>query len=310
MTIAINKTIATLPHLSTFLAENSDAVVGWGRKASGRRAQWLARLLRRNFVLLEDGFIRSVARQDPPLSLIVDDVGVYYDAFGSSRMEQAISRGADAAQAEHARRLAHLWREHRVSKYNHSPEFAGTLPLPYVLVVDQTFGDLSIDRGLAATSSFNDMLAAALNEHPDATIIVKVHPDVITKGRRGHFSSEMLQHERVMTMGGAYHSPSLIEHAAAVYTVTSLMGFEALLWNRPVRCFGMPFYAGWGLTEDMLVAPSRRHRARLEDIVHAALVEAARYADPVNGEAWDAERAILHVGRERERLLAAGTLHS
>ena len=36
------------------------------------------------------------------------------------------------------------------------------------------------------------------------------------------------------------------------------MGFEALLWGRPVHCFGMPFYAGWGLTQDRLVPPERR----------------------------------------------------
>ena len=53
-------------------------------------------------------------------------------------------------------------------------------------------------------------------------------------------------------------APALIEAAAALYTVTSQMGFEALLWGRPVRVFGLPFYAGWGLTRDALAAPSRR----------------------------------------------------
>ena len=40
------------------------------------------------------------------------------------------------------------------------------------------------------------------------------------------------------------------------------MGFEALLWGKPVRCFGMPFYAGWGLTRDELPAPARARPAR------------------------------------------------
>ena len=305
MTIATNQTIAKLPHLATFLADHPAAVAGWGRKSSGRRAMWLARLLRREFVLLEDGFVRSAARRSAPLSLIVDDLGVYYDARQPSRMERSISQGADVQQTARAARVADLWRRHRISKYNHAPDFAGVLPRPYVLVVDQTYGDLSIAGGLAGADSFNAMLTAALSDHSDATIVVKSHPDVLSEGKQGHFTHELLRHQRVLTLGEACHSPSLIEHAAAVYCVTSLMGFEALVWNRPVRCFGMPFYAGWGLTEDALPPPPRRHGASLEDVVHAALVAVARYADPASGAAWDAERTIAHVAGERTSLLAA-----
>ena len=34
-------------------------------------------------------------------------------------------------------------------------------------------------------------------------------------------------------------------------TMTSLAGFEALLRGKPVTTHGQPFYAGWGLTEDI-----------------------------------------------------------
>lgn len=39
---------------------------------------------------------------------------------------------------------------------------------------------------------------------------------------------------------------SLLAGADVVYTVTSQMGFEALMLGKEVHCFGMPFYAGWG----------------------------------------------------------------
>ena len=35
-----------------------------------------------------------------------------------------------------------------------------------------------------------------------------------------------------------------------VYVVSSTMGFEALLAGKSVTCFGMPWYAGWGATDD------------------------------------------------------------
>lgn len=308
MIIATTQTIASLPHLATFLAEHPRAVAGWGRKTSGRRAVWLAWLLRRKFALLEDGFIRSVARQGQALSLLVDDVGVYYDAGRPSAMELSISRGADAEQAARADRIAGLWRVHRISKYNHAPEFSGSLPDSYVLVVDQTFGDLSIAGGMASPASFHEMLAAAIAENPGATIVVKVHPDVVSKGKRGHFPPELLEHPRVLAIGAECHAPSLIEGASAVYCVTSLMGFEALVWDRPVRCFGMPFYAGWGLTEDALPPPPRRRRAALADVVHAALVAIARYADPATGAPWEIEQTIDHVAAQRATLFPATAL--
>lgn len=308
MTIATTKTIARLPHLATFLADQPGAVAGWGRKPSGQRAIWLSRLLRRRFVLLEDGFIRSVARQSAPLSLIVDDLGAYYDARSPSRMESTISDDANQRDCARAAQIAELWRRHRISKYNHAPDLSLALPRPYVLVVDQTYGDLSIVGGLAGAHTFAAMLEAAISENPGVTVVVKVHPDVLTKTVRGHFSADSLHHPQVVVMADACHAPDLIEHAAAVYCVTSLMGFEALVWGRPVRCFGMPFYAGWGLTHDEQRAPPRRHQAPLEAVVHAALVSLARYADPATGAPWTVEQTIAHVSVERPRLLAAQAL--
>jgi capsular polysaccharide export protein len=39
------------------------------------------------------------------------------------------------------------------------------------------------------------------------------------------------------------------------------MGFEALLLGKAVHCFGMPFYAGWGLTHDSKTCPRRQGRS-------------------------------------------------
>jgi capsular polysaccharide export protein len=100
----------------------------------------------------------------------------------------------------------------------------------------------------------------------------------------------------------------LIREAAAVYAVTSLIGFEALLHDRPVHCFGMPFYAGWGLTHDRLPAPHRRGAARVEDLAHAALVVVPRYAHPDTGAPIEAAQAIAIAAAQRADLLAEPAL--
>ena len=297
--IPANRRIAAIPHLQRFLADEPRAVAGWGRKRSGRRAEVLARWLRRPCLLLEDGFVRSVARDDPPLSLIIDPVGVYYDATAPSALEHTIAAGVDDRQADRARALAGAWCDGHVSKYNHAADYAGALPERYVLVVDQTFGDLSVALGLADAASFRAMFDVALAENPDCEVVVKVHPDVFTRARRGWLDIPRADRDRVMVIGADCHAARLLDHARAVYTVTSLMGFEALLRGKPVRCFGMPFYAGWGLTTDELPAPVRRCPATFEALVHAALVSCSRYINPADGTSWQAEDVIAHVAAAR-----------
>ena len=69
-----------------------------------------------------------------------------------------------------------------------------------------------------------------------------------------------------------------------VWTITSTLGFEALIRGVPVTCLGMPFYAGWGLTEDRgPVAERRTARPSLAALAHAALIDYPRYFDPVTG---------------------------
>lgn len=304
MVIATTRIIARMPHLGTFLADHPDAVAGWGRKRSGSHARWMARLLGRAYVLLEDGFIRSVERHAATMSLIVDDVGAYYDASRPSRMEMAIAAGVDEVRAARARDVISAWRLNGISKYNHAPDYDDRLPDPYVLVADQTFGDLSVAGGLADAASFAAMLAAAISENPDRTVLVKVHPDVMTGRKRGYLP-DRINHPRVEVVGSDRHVARLLRGAEAVYCATSLIGFEALLWGKPVRCFGMPFYAGWGLTGDELAAPARRHAATLEDVAHAALIALPRYADPCDGTAWEVEQAIAHVAARRAELFGA-----
>ncbi|MGA0610320.1 capsular polysaccharide biosynthesis protein [Caldimonas sp. KR1-144] len=275
-----------------------EAVIGWGLKgAFARDAEWAARQ-GLPYLAIEDGFLRSVAlgNVDGPLSVSVDDLGVYYDAQRPSRLERAIARSHSSADTARAEALAAAWRHGRLSKYNHAREVPAPVDGPFVLVVDQTFGDASIALGLASESSFPRMLEAALDEHPGVPVVLKVHPDVIAGRKRAHFAALPAgAASRVTLLSSDAHPPSLLEAADAVYVVTSQMGFEALMWGKPVRTFGMPFYAGWGLTQDALPAPERRrtaHKVGLPDLVHAALVEYPRYLDPETRERCEPERVF------------------
>lgn len=280
------------------------AVLAWGRKPSARRAERLARERSLPLWRCEDGFLRSLALgpDGPPWSLVLDDLGIYYDAQAPSRLEQLIPRPLSVGQRQRADSLRHLWCQERVSKYNamrDSARPAGS----YVLVVDQTEGDRSIRCGMADQQSFQRMLEAALSHHPDCRVLVKTHPDVVAGRKRGHLGVTALRHARVELCADGGHPTALLAGAQAVYVVTSQLGFEALLWGRPVHCFGMPFYAGWGLTNDASPAPPRRapHCPSIDQLVHAALIDYPRYLNPHSNQPCEAETLVRIIGLQRRR---------
>ncbi|ARP94063.1 beta-3-deoxy-D-manno-oct-2-ulosonic acid transferase [Bordetella genomosp. 13] len=279
-----------------------DRVLLWGKRPSAIRAERRARACGLGVLHVEDGFLRSVGLgpSDPPLSIVADDVGLYLDAEHPSRLEILIPRPLTMQQRARANTLAAAWREGRLSKYNHARDAAPGLWRDSVLVVDQTMGDASILCGGADTSSFTRMLQAALDEHPHRRILLKVHPDVVSGRKRGHFDLSVLRgHARVTVLDRDLHPASLLDQVCAVYAVSSQLGFEALLWGLPVRLFGMPFYGGWGLTQDELPAPARRCPADIEQLIHAVLVEYCRYVDPETGERCQPETVMAWLALQR-----------
>lgn len=269
-----------------------DAVAGWGLRPSTRKARAYAAKHGLPYVALEDGFLRSFGTGEhfPPLSLVVDDAGIYYDCTRPSALERLLCSDADLLAADAA--LVSQARDRLLSaglsKYNHAPELQqGVLragDVQRVLVVDQTAGDMSVALGGADAATFEAMLAAALAENPRATIYVKTHPEV-TSGRKGGYLTGVQPDARTVVLRDAVNPMSLIAQMDKVYVVSSTMGFEALLAHKPVICFGVPWYAGWGVTDDRQPqhpAMARRagRRRSVDELFAAGYVHYTRYLNP------------------------------
>ncbi len=105
------------------------------------------------------------------------------------------------------------------------------------------------------------LLQAARQANPDAVLIYKPHPDVEAGLRHGAIPARMTWTalaDVIVPDGDA--DRACWTHVDEVWTMTSLLGFEALLRGKPVTCLGAPFYAGWGLTRDLGPIPDRRLR--------------------------------------------------
>jgi capsular polysaccharide export protein len=142
------------------------------------------------------------------------------------------------------------------------------------------------------------MLACAIQENPDADIIVKTHPEAFRGGRKGYFTGTKRE-GNVYPFTDPICPLSLLEYVDKVYCVTTQMGFEALMCGKQVTCFGAPFYSGWGLTDDRVKCARRTQLRSLEEIFHFAYIEYSRYMNPNTGQLCEIEEAIDYLVEKR-----------
>ena len=299
-----------LPEFDRFVHLNPlkpkpNAVIGWGLKPTSLRARQYAKRHQLPYIALEDGFIRSLGLGVDgfqPHSLVVDETGIYYDASRPSDLENWLNTASfNDEELVQAERCMALITRYRLSKYNHAPD----QPLQVssrarVLVVDQTAGDASIYYGGAQAESFQKMLEAALEAHPESDILVKIHPDVIAGKKQGHLLNAA-DHPRCRVISEDLNPWTLFDQVDHVYVVTSQLGFEALLAGKQVHCFGIPFYSGWGLTHDQVACHRRRIKRPLVEVFAAAYLRYCRYVNPYTRQSVTLEETIALIADQRRQ---------
>lgn len=259
------------------------------------------------FYHVEDGFVRSVslgAQRSPPASLLIDSRTLYYDARNASDLENTLQTydfAADKALMERADRCIRMLLDLRVSKYNLGKRISldtllGPKTRRRVLVIGQVETDASITFGCDRPVTNNDLVRLAASENPDAQIIYKPHPEVLHGTRKGASDPGEVAEICEILMEDIAPADAL-EGIDQVYTITSLMGFEALLRGIPVTCYGMPFYAGWGVTDDRQICGRRTRRLTVQEVFAATYLLRSRYFDPETEESTSLEAVILNLGK-------------
>lgn len=273
-----------------------DLVGVWGQSPTSPRGEAVAARAGAPVLRVEDAFLRSVlparAGGGPPLGLLLDEGGVHFDPRAPSDLERLLATHPmdDATLIARARAGIDRLRRADLSKYNAHDE---TPPPPpgYVLVIDQTLDDAAVRASGAGPDRFREMLALARAAHPGARIVVKGHPETVLGARPGHLGPADLGEG--MTHVGTPVSPwRLLDGAAAVWTISSGLGFEAILaGHRPV-VLGQPFYAGWGLSDDLRPVARRRRRLTAEQLFAGAMILHPRWFDPFRDRLGTFEDAL------------------
>ena len=245
---------------------------------------------------VEDAFLRSLhpgRSGEPPLGLLLDRKGVHFDASTPSDLEALLAAHPldDTALLDRARGAIARLKDLHLSKYSAvDPEIAPPEP-GYVLVIDQTQGDAAVSASQGDPALFREMLVMAQEENPGARVIIKAHPETRAGHRDGYYSDDDLS-DRVSILSDPISPWALLEGAVGVYTLSSQMGFEAILAGHKPRVFGQPFYAGWGLTQDETPLPNRRRNLTRAQLFAAAMLLYPKWYDPYHDRLCELETVL------------------
>lgn len=267
---------------------------------------WGAQEAPQGTLRMEDGLLRSTglgAALTPPLSLVLDEPSLYFDPAQKGRLDRLCNESGSLPVGEirRAERLISRIRRKGLTKYN----IQGDLPdiatdKRKILVAGQVEDDASLKFGASGWRTNHDLLAKTRDLNPDAYLMWKPHPDVEAGLRDGAVDPDVVAKLADITLAGVGANQAL-SAADEVWTICSTLGFEAVLREISVTCLGMPFYAGRGLTTDLVNRPDHRTTdVSLPGLAHACLIGYPRYFDPRDGQPISVEQAayLLESGLE------------
>ena len=276
-----------------------ETAVIWGLKPI--QAQENVKVIR-----LEDGFLRSVGlgiQFARPLSWIPDRTGMYFNALQPSDLEDLLNTHTFSEQElAAASELIELIVATEITKYNtgdsHFELPQDAIHRTKILVTGQVESDASIHFGAPGIQTNLELVKAVRQANPDAYIVYKPHPDVVSKSRKVGADEHRAKDFADLQVTDASIS-QVMNAVDEVHVLTSLAGFEALLRRKPVACYGVPFYAGWGLTTDKCSAPAainaykrRTQRLTLEALVAGTLIKYPLYVSRENGYYSNAKQTL------------------
>ncbi|MCO6548718.1 MAG: hypothetical protein J6583_13245, partial [Gilliamella sp.] len=211
-----------------------------------------------NAFRIEDGFIRSIGLGSNlvmPYSLVIDELGIYFNSQSMSELEfLLLNKKVNKEEKEKASLLQDLLIVTKLGKYNVGKKMNIRRPIgnkeKIILIPGQVEDDASILYGSPIVKTNLELIKTVRENNPNDYIIYKPHPDVLSGNRIGKVNDSEIK-KYVDNIIEFVDIIDCIEQVDEIHTITSLAGFEALIRNKRVICYGQPFYSGWGLTIDM-----------------------------------------------------------
>ena len=228
-----------------------------------------------------------------PYSLVIDKAGIYYDPKNTCDLEkilqkliQEYSNEEYLELFERACSLKELIIKNNITKYSiyysnkanltkhsqinnkslesmiyeYNESFTNStnnnnynIEPKTIFIPAQIDDDASVILGGCGYSNIT-LLREVRKNHPSSFIIFKIHPDALSGNRVSEINIKEVKSLANYICSNEYTNIDCINLCNEIHTISSLVGFEALIRNKKVYCYGMPFYAGYGLTVDVSVS--------------------------------------------------------
>lgn len=293
---------------------NIDIYMGWGYKKYAENARKSALKQNKPYYTIEDGFLRSLYTSKfskTPLSVVVDKKSIYFDSQTISDLETILVHDdVNDTQIQESHDAMDFFRTHHLSKYCVTvPYDTDICPEDFnensVLLIDQTLNDASLLYGGIKEKDLPDIIKNSKQKFAGKTIFLKTHPEVISGHKQSCFGT--LCHDTdIKLIPHTVSLPTLLRQKPHVVVLTSLAGFEGLIYGCSVTCYGISWYSGYRLTDDMHpdadMIYKRRKKRTLAEIFYLAYIKYPVYINPVTlkrGTFWDTalylSRCMRHV---------------
>ncbi|MDF3084906.1 capsular polysaccharide export protein, LipB/KpsS family [Burkholderia sola] len=306
------------PFIKPFLESGATKKISWVRNPSGAVADfhiatWGARELRHSRgtaprLFIEDGFLHSCglgSDLSAPYSQVIDRTGIYFDPHRPGDLALLLNETVfDDAELARARALRTSIVAAGLTKYNlgrRRPTWTAPAGAQVVLVAGQVADDASVRFGCPGIRTSEALLHEVRKRRPAAWLVYRPHPDVLA-GNRGGLIGDPGLDGVVDVVDTTADIVSLIDAADEVHTLTSLAGFDALLRGKEVFTYGMPFYAGWGLTHDAISGiPARIRPLTLDMLTAGVLLRYPLYWDWELGRFTTPEAIVYRLRAQAQR---------
>ena len=307
-------------------ADKCDIFIGWGYKNYAFKTKKQADYYNKPFYYIEDGFLRSLysANHDPmPLSVIVDTKGAYYDAGVITDLEEKITTSfLNAEHYQEAKDGINYFKNNQLAKYvitthpmkDICPEDFNT---ESVVIIDQTAGDASLEYGGVTTDMLEEIASHIKQHFSGRKIYLKTHPDILAGKKQGCLTGYFKESD-IIILPNTFSMPTLLVHKPHIVTLTSLAGFEALLYGCNVTTYGLPWYAGYGVTQDLHPKATeliqRRSNNRdydVETLFYVSYILYPVYFNPATlekGSFWDIAHYLSRTARHVRDM--SGTIYA
>lgn len=299
--------IKSLDEFISLGVDKNSKIFFWGKKIDKE----LERYAKDNEIIInyiEDGFIRSFglgSSLSKPLSLVFDSRGIYFDPTKQSDLEYILqNHNFTIEEKNRAKNIIELVKKLKISKYNH--QFSKDIIInkennkqKIILIPGQVDDDMSVKYGTLDMSNIK-LIKKVRDARPYDYLIYKPHPDVLSGNRVGNLDyKEVLKYVNQIVTD--VDIDTMINLSDEVHTMTSLSGFDALIRDKKVFTYGLPFYAGWGLTTDQMNSKRRDRELTIEELAVAVYILYPKYLNPYTKELTTPEDVISIIIKDKQK---------